>query len=226
MIVNTYNKYCSNIIIAVYPRFAGGKFLLNCLGLSNDCYLQDSKLVSAQIDKKLSPEDKFTFLIEKLDKTTVWNDLDIGCIELFNYPFDPLKFSTVISQISYEKKYFFVIAHDYGRYTRLKQIWPDAKVLYFNCTNEFINWRLGLDQSVDRTHYLEVSQDFPVNYQNLFNLTDDTIFWNANWFLNEEIFLIEIKKVYDTLQLTDFNIEFIKSFRSKYLDTLLKIRQS
>ena len=223
---DTYNKYCDNVIIAVYPAMAGGKFLLNCLGLSNNCYLQDNKLISDQIDKKLSPEDKFTLLLERLDNTTLWNDFGMKDIELFNYPHDPLlRFSSVVSQISYEKKYFFLVAHDYSKYVRLKQLWPNARVIYFNHTTEFINWRLGLDQTVDRTHYLSLSQDFPVNYQNLFDLDDSTIFWNANWYLDEVKFLEEIKKIYNILLLDDFNLEFIKLFRSKYLDTLLRIQK-
>lgn len=230
MIIDTatdnYNKYCDNVIIAIYPTMAGGKFLINCLGLSDDCYLRDNNMVAQQLDKKLSPADKLSLLIEKLDQTILWNDFGMKDIELFVYSDDPLfKFSSVVSRISYEKKYFFYVAHDYSKYVRLKQIWPNAKIIYFNCTDKFINWRLGLDPSVDRTHYLSLSQDFPVNYEQLFDLDHTTIYWNANWYLDEVKFLEQIKKIYNILHLNDFNLEFIKIFRSKYLDTLVRIQK-
>jgi len=52
------NFQTPNLIMAVYPGGAGGKFLLNCIGVSKQGLLQDYKLTVAQLGNLLLSEDK------------------------------------------------------------------------------------------------------------------------------------------------------------------------
>ena len=73
-----------NLIIVCYPGGAGGKFLINSLGLSDDCVFQDADLASRQLQQDFTPADKFSYLTNKINKVTgEWHDLDLGCVQLF-----------------------------------------------------------------------------------------------------------------------------------------------
>ena len=48
----------NNIVIVFYPRFAGGKFLINCLGLSDDAVFQNAKLAENQLNGKFTIDNK------------------------------------------------------------------------------------------------------------------------------------------------------------------------
>ena len=50
------------LVIVYYPLGAGGKFLINCLGLSNQCVLQSIELANNQINNQFTSIEKFQFL--------------------------------------------------------------------------------------------------------------------------------------------------------------------
>ena len=54
-------KTC-NLIIVAYPRMAGGKFLINCLALSNGAVLQDKIHATKDINGILTSSDKMNIL--------------------------------------------------------------------------------------------------------------------------------------------------------------------
>ena len=75
----------NNIVIVSYPANAGGKFLINCLGISDLAVFQDATLAEQQLDGKLSIDDKIEYLSNTVINSTKnnWNDLHLGCIQLF-----------------------------------------------------------------------------------------------------------------------------------------------
>ena len=62
------NYETNKIIFVCYPPGAGGKFLINCLGVSNHAVLQHQDLIH------YTQEQKKTFLINKIKE----NDLILG----------------------------------------------------------------------------------------------------------------------------------------------------
>lgn len=148
------NFDADNIVIPFYPTGAGGKFLINCLGLSDNAFFQDSELVKLQLASKLSREDKFNLLINRLSEVNnTWNDLSMGCnlllgvdahqyLDYFNpksaeelqsIPFDP-----IVETISKQNKLFFVIAHSVFMLNPLLHAWKNAKVILFKNSEPFI----------------------------------------------------------------------------------------
>lgn len=138
------NFSTTNIIIAYYPSQAGGKFLLNCLGLSNQVVLQDCSIAQAQLNGVTSSTDKFNLLINRINHSKnikkIWNDLDLGCKTLFGTPsaFDPNLFHPVIDHLSQSSLLFPVVAHNLNTLISLSKIWPNAKILHLINEKKFI----------------------------------------------------------------------------------------
>lgn len=145
------NFNTTNVVIAYYPRQSGGKFLLNCLGLSNQMVLQDHTIAQKQLDNKLTQQDIFDLLIgrtrnsKNVDK--FWGDLDLGCGKLFGTDsLDYNSFHPIIDQLSKSNFLFPVIIHNFNLLTELCKIWPNAKILHLINEGNFIqkyrpNWQ-------------------------------------------------------------------------------------
>ena len=74
----------NRLIIVCYPRGAGGKFLINALGLSNGAVFQDNDLAMQQLSKLFTPEDKLAYIQTQVELITdQWTDLNLGCYQLF-----------------------------------------------------------------------------------------------------------------------------------------------
>jgi hypothetical protein len=211
-----------NIVIGVYPQQAGGKFLFNCLGLSNQAYLQDINLVRQQRSGQLTPQNKLNLLIDRLNSVEdTWNDLYLGCRELFGYgsnlnpgQFDPRQFHPEISQLASGDKLFFVVAHTIKTFKILINIWPNAKIIYFDKCEKFIRWRCNRIPSPLSFNSTEC------NYITQYN----PIIWNSDTYLDRENFFVNIKWVYNQLGLDDFNLTLIEPFYDKYINILGKIK--
>lgn len=128
------------IVIVCYPQWAGGKFLINALGLSTRAVLQDADLATQDINGLLSQQDKFNTLKNRLLNvvTDQWNDLGLGCIQLFGDYVNPLEPIPTLSNSSY---HFFVVAHDYKQFSALYQQWNRAKIIVFDKPDKFIKYR-------------------------------------------------------------------------------------
>ena len=63
---------------------AGGKFLVNCLGISEKACLQDWELYD------LTSKQKKQLILDRLESTPkgTWNDLDLGCFKMFENNLD------------------------------------------------------------------------------------------------------------------------------------------
>jgi hypothetical protein len=147
---NPYDK----IVIVCYPPGAGGKFLINNLGLNNQTVFQDSKLALLQINNNFSYDDKLAYIFSQFEKTLqnqYWDDLGLGCRELFGidtinyqtiYPeILSTMFKTVVKKIISENLFLFAVAHDTLVLRRQLNFWVNAKVIGFTNSTNFINTR-------------------------------------------------------------------------------------
>jgi hypothetical protein len=124
-----------NIIVVKYPQYAGGKFLINCLGLSNQAVFQDIELAKLQIGGNFPPEKKINLLLQRLDDTkNQWNDLNLGCYQLFDQNFANGNLTNNINDdvklLIVNKLFFFIVAHTDDALSNILTIWPNAKIIY------------------------------------------------------------------------------------------------
>jgi hypothetical protein len=149
---NSINFNTANLIIVCYPDDAGGKFLINCLGLSDDAVFLSNTMAAKQLNLTFSQSDKIGYLNTAIGKiTNTWNDLGLGEKEFFGVgnteyylrpqlvkqaPFDP-----VISKLSHSDKKFFTVAHGEWELGPILNVWPNAKVIIFKNCKQFMNYR-------------------------------------------------------------------------------------
>lgn len=140
------NYNTPNLIIACYPPGAGGKFLLNCLGLSQGVVLQDQMLATKQLNGELSSDDKFELLIDRLEYTKnvekQWTDLNLGCCRLFGKNYKDIDITNItndiILRLSYSDTMFPVVGHSLTTTFNLSKLWPNAKILQLVNETNFI----------------------------------------------------------------------------------------
>lgn len=229
------NTETESITIVVYEPWVGGKFLINCLGLSDHAYLQDAILIQLQMQGKLTPADKKELLVDRLNKvTTKWLDLEMGCGKVFGrYSTNKENFPPLVSQMSNEDKRFFVIAHNLNDLDKLLNIWKNPKIIVLNNGIKFAKWRWGnLTKEQLLTHpqfnLWKNPDDIPTKEvataDKLKNTNYKIFTWDTDAYLDRYKFKEEIEKCYEFCGLPDYDFQLIYLFYRKYLHTLAKLR--
>ena len=215
----------TSVVIFCYPWNSGGKFLINCLGMSDDAYFQDLQLVKKQRAGQLTPADKFTLLQKELDlideewhdgvyQPGTWADFRMGCRSLFTDQFDPNKFDPLIHTIAEESKRFFVIAHTVDHLELLTTIWPSATIVYFQHNNKFLQWRANyVDTSIDLENKIAAIKN-----------SHKVLYWDADYYLTKLV-INKIEELYTNLGLVDFNRPYIRNFHGRYMFTLQRLKE-
>lgn len=137
----------SNRLICVhYPPGAGGKFLMNCLALTNDVEFQHKDLLNHFTDST----QRYNFLLNKLENASgQWNDLNLGCIEMFYvapyYTMDAtsarqiLGNESVLLKLSESDRYWCMVAHqDIDIDDLYRKVWPNCRIIRFINYKEFL----------------------------------------------------------------------------------------
>ena len=138
----------NQVVIVVYPRGAGGKFLLNCLALGNQFALQDSKLAQQQLSGILDSNGVYELLTSRIDAVNdEWNDLDLGDDRLLGKDFidalesahyNEIQLPLILQQLIDNNYNFPMVAHSATTLEQLLKIFPCAKVLALENTAMFI----------------------------------------------------------------------------------------
>ena len=189
------NFNTNNIVIVSYPIGAGGKFLINCLGLSDLAVFQDANSAEQQLDGKLSINDKIEYLSNAVINSTNnnWNDLNLGCMQLFGvnsvyylmYPVDLIKqtmmFHPVIKRLSKKNLKFFLVAHSPCCLEKYLLTWPNAKIIQFENTKNFISFRQkNVVHMWDIVKGVDWPKDPPLSMEHLKNSCSPKIFEEIN----------------------------------------------
>lgn len=230
---NSVNLQTDKIVIVIYNPWAGGKFFVNALGLSNKAVLQHKEYAELQLDKKINSWAKFEVLKQKIQHTTTrWLDLGLGCSNIFgDNPEDPKGFPSLVSRLSESDQYFFVVAHNEGAARDLTALWPNAKILFVCNSYNFVSWRFNHKTRKD----VPFCKWFP-NYQRLadidldfsnfvYSFSQEKITVNADVFLDKDKLLCCIKFLYDWLGLDDYNNILVEDYYNIYMDKLRDIRE-
>ena len=143
-------------IVVCYPRQAGGKFLINSLGLSDSAVFQHAGIAEMQLSGKLSTVEKLTYLLRKINETsTKWLDLGLGDAMLFGILEEDymqlvpeLNFFPVVDELSNSGKYFFSLVHYPIHLPYVLAQWPNSKVIKFENYDNFIHSRKNKDENL------------------------------------------------------------------------------
>jgi hypothetical protein len=228
------NYHTDKLIILCYPGGAGGKCLINSLGLSNGAVFQDIDLAIKQINGNFSPLDKLSYLKNQFALCKDhWSDLNLGCIQFFGINNNvyltksPIVINPDVEQIINQNLYFFIVAHNINYLKEYLIHWPNAKIILFKNTKDFILSRGNFRNSgveIPPTSAVKrsiIEFDWEINK---FKSDNVIAWWDSSWFLSESSTIENIKHLYSLLGLIDYNEEYIKTFYSLWIDKLEQLK--
>jgi hypothetical protein len=137
------NTNTNSIVFTSDTAWISGKFLINCLGLSNGAVLQDAALAEQQLDGMLTPEMKFDRLMSRLDNVgSQWPDLRLGCALLFGEDLNNPD-NLVIDRLSNSDKLFFLVRNNLAELEKGLDNWTNPKLIMFKNETDFARWGWG-----------------------------------------------------------------------------------
>jgi len=136
------NFDCSNVVIIQFPRFAGGKFITNCLALSRGCVPQHHDMAGYLLT---NPND-YSYRLRCVNNTlpqindmSSWIDqYELGDNQLFGPAHvqwrqgdqDRARVNIVTSCLSNSDLKFFIVCHSGpDEILKLLAVWPNAKLI-------------------------------------------------------------------------------------------------
>lgn len=146
-----FNTDC--VTIVCYPWGGGGKFLINCLGLSSQACLQHIELVRLQLLGKFNLEDKRVHLGNAINSVRGrWNDLNLGANVLTGVEEESYisqapetaqywSWHSGIDRLSRSGLHFFIDTHTLGHLEAMLQVWPRANIILINNVDNFLKLR-------------------------------------------------------------------------------------
>lgn len=240
----TVNFDTENIVLCVYPRFAGGKFLLNSLGLCDQAVFQDSVLAEKQLSGRFNCSDKLAYLLDMIEKNTLgkWNDLGLGCVQLFgsserdysdNIP--PrnnihgeqtslytvgnltLNLKKIIEPLSNGELKFFLVVHDVLNLLPILDVWKNAKLIVFTNTANFNRLR----NHSGKDTYQKVWDSEINSLIEKVGIQNKIFYFNNNNYFSEDDTIEEIRNLYNCLHLSDFNEQYIREYYKNWIKKCL-----
>jgi hypothetical protein len=162
-----YNSPNANII--QFPRFAGGKFISNCLALSKYAVPQDAVTAKYLLDNS----DDYNYRVARIIST-----LPRTVSEMKNwiskYEFGDKQQEPALAQLSNSNLNFFLVSHQASITAEMLLLWKNAKVIILTNFRQFsnISWqRKNNGETIE-----EVSGNYCVEKYNLLKGND----W-PNW---------------------------------------------
>jgi hypothetical protein len=224
-----------NLVVVYYPQFSGGKFLINCLGLSDDAVMQSAQLAQKQLNQDLTQLDKFEFLREKFSEIDdKWNDLALGCAQLFGGPLtqdyvnlgpDTIKnsivFNQVIETLTQGNKKFFIAAHNSKVLSGIVDLWPRCKIISFVNCQAFLDLRLG-DQK--ESFVQRNLQQHQLNSEQVKKTYPQALEWDTNNYFSKDKTVHAVAKLYTQLNLGNFDPVIIQQYHQLWIDKLMELQ--
>jgi len=134
--MNEINFDCDRVIGIYFTPGFGGKFLGNCLALSDDMTFQYNLLVEMQLNGELEIEKKIKILNNQLTF-----NVDMGETKLFgssenikfpHYNMKNVKYNSNMIRLTNSEKYFFLTIHGNHELTQVLNTWKNCKYIIFN----------------------------------------------------------------------------------------------
>lgn len=155
----------SHSIIVNFSYGCTGKFIVNCLGLSDDAILLHHTLAEKQLAGDFNTKQKYQFLIDSLnavDTTKKWNDLNLSGhaflgigADRYSSPsylkiHDSWSYNSSVGPVTQAKKFFFYPEHYSHAIEGYLSIWKNSKIIFFNNCREWISFLRPTWKRVER----------------------------------------------------------------------------
>lgn len=145
------NFNSSNPVIVQFPRFAGGKFISNCLALSKHAVPQDSESATYLLDNPNDYEYRLSKILNTIPPLTEMTDwiekYEFGDYQLYGDSFVDWTLhgtpssNTITDKLSNaEFLKFFIVNHSGPMHVaNLLNVWPNAQIILLTNFTKFFN---------------------------------------------------------------------------------------
>jgi len=141
-----------NVVIICYPAYAGGKFLINSLSLSNNAIMQHEIITEMQLNNLEVYDLKVNYLIQNVNNTSKWNDINLNAHRIFGVNEDEYinpSFSKLLEKVTSSPYKFFYEVHDPENLHNILNYWNNAKVIVFVESQQFIYMRANVTRRIE-----------------------------------------------------------------------------
>lgn len=223
------------MILLIYPKYVGGKFISNCLALSRHCVVQNATIAKMDLNCK-HPEKYYQFKLASVLKTlpeksnlSKWADYEFGCTELYGIDEDFYKDSSItnikdtiksieiFNTLQQHNKQSCLIAHDFRTLLKYLLIFPGARVVDFYNYREFRQLAASLKCGDVNEQGYKLAETYHINDRQFYQLdsfnidVDDTFFsWHK--------FNTMMERLYRYLDFDDYQPELVKQFWEQYIN--------
>jgi hypothetical protein len=222
------------MIVLVYPKYVGGKFISNCLALSKHCVVQDQKLALHDIKFKTNDrayyEFKLSSVLKSLPETitkTNWAVHEFGCQELYGINEDFYKDHSIeviqktvartpiFGALRHANKDSCLIAHDYRTLMKYLLVHTNAKIIEFKNFDQFRQIAMSLKSPSTPIGYND-SRKYHYSDQEFFKLNSYMIDVDSVFFEFDK-FEPMMQSLYTYLGFTDYNSALMHEFYERYI---------
>ena len=207
------NFNTDRLVIAAFPAYAGGKFLINSLALSDGAVMQSQRLAEDQLAGILGPDEKLQYLKDNIKNL----DFGTGCIQLFGVDYDDYRrkkdpenwhWTPITRTLTQGDRYFFLVAHNQEWFELFRRVWPRAKILVIKNSSRIVSRRIGNNPFM-------LTDTFDYYFEKYAHWS-----WNADWYFDHDDTIRGVAQLYRSMQLPDFNADRVSQFYRAWFNNL------
>lgn len=225
------NLDTDNLTIIWYHNYSGGKFMANCLSLSDHGLFGHKEMTEAQLRGEFSPDDKLNYLtgeLSKINKGDFWNDLLITDNKFFGFakkdyinPWRGITYHKYVKDVSYGDYKFFIASHFNPEVIEIKKIWKNANIILFTHPHDYVEKRASKDRKI--SVFYERLADYEENLKEMRSLPNVVYEFDVRKYESETETLDAIKEMYDILGIKGYDREKLATYYNDWYNKINEI---
>lgn len=225
------NLDTDNLTIIWYHNYSGGKFMANCLSLSDHGLFGHKEMTEAQLRGEFSPDDKLNYLtgeLSKINKGDFWNDLLITDNKFFGFakkdyinPWRGITYYKYVKDVSYGDYKFFIASHFNPEVIEIKKIWKNANIILFTHPHDYVEKRASKDRKI--SVFYERLADYEENLKEMRSLPNVVYEFDVRKYESETETLDAIKEMYDILGIKGYDREKLATYYNDWYNKINEI---
>lgn len=226
------NLETDNLTIIWYHNYSGGKFMANCLSLSDHGLFGHKEMTEAQLRGELSPNDKLNYLlgqIDEIEKGVFWTDLNISDNKFFGFnkkdyidPWRGISYWDYVKDVSYGDYKFFIASHFNPEVIEIKKIWKNANIILFTHPHGYVEKRAKNDPKI--SVFYDRLVDYEDNIAEMRALPNVVYEFDVRKYESESETLDAVKEMYDLLGIRGYNRERLAIYYNHWYNKIEEIK--
>ncbi len=226
------NLETDNLTIIWYHNYSGGKFMANCLSLSDHGLFGHKEITEAQLRGEFSPDDKLNYLLGELseiEKGMTWTDLHITDNFFFGFdkkdyidPWRGISYHDYVKDVSHGDYKFFIASHFNPEVIEIKKIWKNANIILFTHPHDYVEKRASKDPNIKV--FYERLCDYEENIEEMRALPNVVYEFDVRKYESETETLDAVKEMYDLLGIRGYDREKLSIYYNDWYNKIEEIK--